>query len=75
MSGKGCWSFILTELLNSTKCLTLDVIQVLLAGTINLVKVHTVPCMFTAALSLSRTASRWQDRLAHTENITDAYSQ
>ena len=47
----------------------------------NLAKVNTVPCMFTATLSLSLslslywTASRLLDSLAHMESITDAFSQ
>ena len=37
----------------------------------NLPKVNTVPCTCEAALSLSLTASRWLDRLAYIERITD----
>ena len=51
-------------------------IEVLIVGTIfNLAKVNTVPFMCAASLSLSWTASRRPDSLAHIESITDAYSQ
>ena len=46
-------SFILTKLLNSSACSGIGC-EFLLVGTIfNLAKVNTVPCMFTATLSLS----------------------
>ena len=55
----------------------LDVVQVLDGSyeLFNLAKVNTVPCMFTATLSLSWTASRRLNSLAYIESITDAYSQ
>ena len=47
--------------------------KILMVGTIfNLAKVNTVPCMFTATLSLSDSEYMRLDNLAYIESISDA---
>ena len=67
------FSGLTTQFINT---LAMDVIQILdIRNYFYLAKVDTVPCMWAAALSPFRTASRQADSLAYIECITDAYSQ
>ena len=58
---KGCWSFILTKLLNSTNALVLDAIQDLMVGAIVCLANHSSLHVYWCSLSL--TANRLWDSL------------